>query len=174
MLAHNSISLTFWTILLTENIGYPFNIFPVIGTLGTKYLKCKSNRQWRSHQRLQQTQWLRISYRQLPLVEYWCSYTPIVRCWLDLLGVVPSILDFYSKNFQNISKLLTQGYRYNKLRKTFGKFFRSYSELLSKFVKYRFKEIFLTLSSQNSVCTANCVRNIWNAFTNMRTIALYK
>ena len=38
-LPHNSISLSFWTIFFTENIGYPFNIFPVIGTWGTKYLK---------------------------------------------------------------------------------------------------------------------------------------
>ena len=37
-LPHNSISLTFWTIFFTENIGYPFNIFSVIGTWGTKYL----------------------------------------------------------------------------------------------------------------------------------------
>ena len=44
-----------------------------------------------------------------------------------------SVLDFHSKNLQITSKLLTQGYRYYKLRKTFGKFFRSYSELLSKF-----------------------------------------
>ena len=44
-----------------------------------------------------------------------------------------SVLDFHSKNLQITSKLLTQGYRYHKLRKTFGKFFRSYSELLSKF-----------------------------------------
>ena len=28
---------------------------------------------------------------------------------------------------------MTQGYRYHKLRKTFGKFFRSYCELLSNF-----------------------------------------
>ena len=38
------------------------------------------------------------------------------------------------------SKLLTQGYRYHKLRKTFGKFFRSYSELLSKFGDISFQE----------------------------------
>ena len=37
-LPHNSISSTFWTIFFTENIRYPFNIFPVIGTWGTKYL----------------------------------------------------------------------------------------------------------------------------------------
>ena len=35
------------------------------------------------------------------------------------------VLDFHSKNLQITSKLLTQGYRYHKLRKTFRKFFRS-------------------------------------------------
>ena len=44
-----------------------------------------------------------------------------------------SVLDFHSKNLQITSKLLTQAFRYHKLRKTFGKFFRSYSELLPKF-----------------------------------------
>ena len=37
-----------------------------------------------------------------------------------------------SLNLQITSKLLTQGYRYHKLRKTFWKFLRSYYELLSK------------------------------------------
>ena len=49
-------------------------------------------------------------------------------------------LDFDSKNLQITSKLLTQGYRYHKLRKTFGKFFRSYSGLLSKFGAISFQE----------------------------------
>ena len=51
-----------------------------------------------------------------------------------------SILDFHSKNLQITSKLLTHGYRYHKLRKTFRKFFRSYSELLSKFGKISFQD----------------------------------
>ena len=51
-----------------------------------------------------------------------------------------SVFDFHSKNLQMSSKLLTQGYRYHKLRKTFGKFFRSYSELLSKFGAISFQE----------------------------------
>ena len=51
-----------------------------------------------------------------------------------------SVLDFNSKNLQITSKLLTQGYRYHKLRKTFGKFFRSYTELLSKFGDISFQE----------------------------------
>ena len=33
------------------------------------------------------------------------------------------LVEFHSKNIQITSKLLTQGYRYHKLRKTFGKFF---------------------------------------------------
>ena len=48
--------------------------------------------------------------------------------------------DFHSKNLQIFTKLLRQGSRYHKLRKTFGKFFRSYSDLLSKFGEISFKE----------------------------------
>ena len=38
ILPQNLISLTFWTIFFTENIGYLLKKFPVIGTWGTKYL----------------------------------------------------------------------------------------------------------------------------------------
>ena len=51
-----------------------------------------------------------------------------------------SVLDFHSKNLLITSKLLTQDYRYLKLRKTFGKFFRSWSELLSKFGEFSSKK----------------------------------
>ena len=51
-----------------------------------------------------------------------------------------SVLDFHSKNLQITSKLLTKCYKYHKLRKTFGKFFRSYSALLSKFFDISFQE----------------------------------
>ena len=51
-----------------------------------------------------------------------------------------SVFDFHSKNLQITSKLLTQGYRYHKLLKTFGKFFRSYTELLPKFGAISFQE----------------------------------
>ena len=43
------------------------------------------------------------------------------------------------RNLQITSKLLTHGYRYHKLRKTW-QFFGSYSELLSKFGKISFQE----------------------------------
>ena len=51
-----------------------------------------------------------------------------------------SVLDFHSQNLQITSKLLSHGYIYHKLRKTFGKFFMSYSELLSKFGAISFQE----------------------------------
>ena len=49
------------------------------------------------------------------------------------------VFDFHSKNLRITSKLLTQGYRYHKLRKTYGKSFGSYSELLSKFDEISFQ-----------------------------------
>ena len=48
--------------------------------------------------------------------------------------------DFHSKNLLISSKLFTQSYRYYKIRKTFGKFFWSYSELLSKLGAISFQE----------------------------------
>ena len=57
----------------------------------------------------------------------------------DLLGVVLALFEFHSKNPQTTSKLLTQSYRYHKLRKRFGKFFRSYSEHYSKFCEMSFR-----------------------------------
>ena len=51
--------------------------------------------------------------------------------WIDLLGDALAL---------RISKLLTQGYIYHKLRKIFGKLFSSYSDLLSKFDEISFLE----------------------------------
>ena len=48
--------------------------------------------------------------------------------------------DIHSKNLQITCKLLTQSYIYHKLGKTFGKFFRSYSDLLSSFGELSFQE----------------------------------
>ena len=51
-----------------------------------------------------------------------------------------SVSDFNCKNLQRTSKFLTQSNRYKKLRKAFGKFFRSYSDLLSIFDEISFQE----------------------------------
>ena len=64
-----------------------------------------------------------------------------------LLDVVFIVVWIPLKNLQITSKLLTQGYRYHKLRKTFGKFFRLYSELLSKFD---------AISLQELLCISDC------------------
>ena len=43
------------------------------------------------------------------------------------------ISDFNTRNKLLTQKLLKQGYRYHKLRKTFSKFYRRYYDLISKF-----------------------------------------
>ena len=43
------------------------------------------------------------------------------------------ITDFNSRNKLLTQKLLKQGYRYHKVRKTFSKFYRQYYDLISKF-----------------------------------------
>ena len=65
---------------------------------------------------------LHVFYLLRPILFRTCRY---------FTGLCSSNIPRYFLDFA--SKLLTQGYRYHKLRKTFGKFFRSYSELLSKF-----------------------------------------
>ena len=43
------------------------------------------------------------------------------------------VTDFNTRNKFLTQKLLKQGYRYHKLRKTFSKFYRQYYDLISKF-----------------------------------------
>ena len=43
------------------------------------------------------------------------------------------ITDFNTRNKLLTQKLLEQGYRYHKLRKTFSKFYRRYYDLISNF-----------------------------------------
>ena len=62
------------------------------------------------------------------------------RSWLDLLGVVLAFWVSILKISKLLPKLLTQGYRYHKLRITFGKLLRSYSQLLSKFGDISFQD----------------------------------
>ena len=44
-----------------------------------------------------------------------------------------AVVDFNARNKSLTAKLLQQGYRYHKLRKTFSKFYRRHYELVSKF-----------------------------------------
>ena len=68
------------------------------------------------------------------------NYTVFTICSKCDLLYVASVFDFHSKNLQITSKLLIQGNRYRKLRKTFGKFLRPYSELLSTLGAVSFQE----------------------------------
>ena len=47
--------------------------------------------------------------------------------------VCSHVADFNTRNKSLTAKLLQQGYRYHKLRKTFSKFYRRHYELVSKF-----------------------------------------
>ena len=79
--------------------------------------------------------WLSGDVPRLP------SYGVYISQLVRFASCCTSVSDFNSENLQLTSKLLTQGYRYHhKLRKTFGNFFRSYSDLLSKFGEISFQE----------------------------------
>ena len=78
--------------------------------------------------------WLGVDVPRLPSFGIYISQlVKFTRC-------CTSVSDFNSWSLQLTSKLLTQGYRYHKLRKIFGEFFRSYSDLLSKFGEISFQE----------------------------------
>ena len=62
------------------------------------------------------------------------------RSLLNLLDVVLAFWISILKISKLLQNLLTQGYRYHKLRKTFGKFFRLFYELLSKFGDISFQK----------------------------------
>ena len=63
-----------------------------------------------------------------------------------------SIFDFHSKNLQITSKLLTQGYRYHKLRKTFESSLGHTLNFCPNLGPYRFKNVYLKESLTRS-CT---------------------
>ena len=78
--------------------------------------------------------WLSGDVPRLP------SYGIYISQFIQFARCCTSVLDFHFKNLQITSTPLTQGYRCHKLRKTFEKFLRSYSELLSKFGAISFQE----------------------------------
>ena len=78
--------------------------------------------------------WLSGDVRRLPSYGIYISQlVPFARC-------CTSVFDFHSKNLQISSTLLPQGYSYHMLPKTWGKFFKSYFELLSKLNAMSFQE----------------------------------
>ena len=61
------------------------------------------------------------------------SYGVYKSQFIRFARVCNHVADFNAQNKGLKAKLLQQGYRYNKLRNTFSKFYRRHYELISKF-----------------------------------------
>ena len=61
------------------------------------------------------------------------SYGVYISQLIRFARVSSHVVDFNACNKSLTDKLLQQGYRYHKLRKTFSKFYRRHYELVSKF-----------------------------------------
>ena len=61
------------------------------------------------------------------------SYGVYISQLIRFARVSSHVVDFNARNKSLTAKLLQQGYRYHKLRKTFSKFYRRHCELVSKF-----------------------------------------
>ena len=60
------------------------------------------------------------------------SYRVYISQLIRFARVSSHVADFNSRNKSLTAKLLQQGYRYHKLRKTFSKFYRRHYKLVSK------------------------------------------
>ena len=61
------------------------------------------------------------------------SYGVYISQLIRFARVCNHVADFNARNKCLTAKLLQQGYRYHKLRKTFSKFYRRHYNLISKF-----------------------------------------
>ena len=64
------------------------------------------------------------------------SYGVHISQRIRFARVCNHVADFNARNKCLTAKVLQQGYRYHKLRKTFSKFYRRHYELISKFRVY--------------------------------------
>ena len=62
------------------------------------------------------------------------SYGVYISKLIRFARVCSHVADFNARNKSLTAKLLQQGYRYHKLRKTFSKFYRRHCGLVSKFI----------------------------------------
>ena len=61
------------------------------------------------------------------------SYGVYISQLIRFARVCSNVDDFNNRNLCLTNKLLKQGYRYHKIRKTFSKFYRRHSELIVKY-----------------------------------------
>ena len=66
-------------------------------------------------------------------VPHHAPYDVYISQLIRFASVCNHVADFNARNKCLTAKLLQQGYRYHKLRKTFSKFYRRHHELISKF-----------------------------------------
>ena len=72
-------------------------------------------------------------YCSCPAGRVTTSYGVYISQLIRFVRASSYITDFNTRNKLLTQKLLKQGYRYHKLRKTFSKFYRRYYYLISKF-----------------------------------------
>ena len=70
---------------------------------------------------------------QMVMFLAFASYGVYISQLIRLARASCYVTDFNTRNKLFTQKLLQQGYRYHKLRKTFSKFYRRYYDLISKF-----------------------------------------
>ena len=66
-------------------------------------------------------------------VPHRASYGVYIPQFIRFARVCNHVMDFDARNICLTAKLLQQGYRYNKLQKTFSEFYRRHYDLISKF-----------------------------------------
>ena len=69
----------------------------------------------------------------ISIFRYSTSYRVYISQLIRFARVSSHVADFNTHNNLLTQKLLKQGYRYHKLRKTFSKSYRRYYDLISKF-----------------------------------------
>ena len=79
------------------------------------------------------------------------SYGVYISQLIRLARVSSHVADFNTRNKLLTQKLLKQCYWYQKLRKTFSKFYRRYYDLISK-LQIGLKSLFLNLNSMVTWC----------------------
>ena len=75
----------------------------------------------------------KLSYLVGPKTKFRVSYGVYISQLIRFARVCNHVTDFNARNKCLTAKLLQQGYRYHKLRKTFSKFYRRHYELISKY-----------------------------------------
>ena len=69
------------------------------------------------------------------------SYVVYISQLIRFARAFSYVTDFNTRNKLLTQKLIKQGYRYHKLRKTFSKYYRRYYDLISKF-QVRLKSLY--------------------------------